>query len=93
MRKGQESYFDTLLWNEDWHLTEFTNGNIVCLINGLRVTPPIKEGLLAGTFREELIETGEIQERILTLDDLKKAEAIWLINSVRKWVNVTVVTS
>lgn len=93
MRKGQEAYFDTLLWNEDRHLTEFTNGNIVCLINGVRVTPPIKEGLLAGTFREELIETGEIQERILTLDDLKKAEAIWLINSVRKWVNVTLVTS
>jgi len=54
------------------------------------VTPPVSCGLLAGTFRDELLEKGEIEERAVSLSDLKRAKAVWLINSVRKWRRVSV---
>jgi len=41
--------------------------------------------LLAGTFRDELLAKGEIEEQVASLSDLKRAKAVWLINSIRKW--------
>lgn len=79
-------YIDTLLWNERGELTEFTMGNVVLELDGKRVTPPQHVGLLAGTMRERLLENGEIEECVLSLSDLKRANAVWLINSVRGWV-------
>ncbi|EKN67890.1 aminodeoxychorismate synthase component I [Schinkia azotoformans] len=83
--------FDVLLWNESGELTEFTNGNVVLEMDGQLWTPPITSGLLAGTFRESLIDKGEIQEKSLTLSDLKKCTKLWFINSVRKWVEVKII--
>jgi para-aminobenzoate synthetase / 4-amino-4-deoxychorismate lyase len=83
--------FDVLLWNRDGELTEFTNGNVVLEIDGVRWTPPVSSGLLAGTFRNSLIHEGEIHEKILTHSDLKKTSRIWFINSVRKWKEVHLV--
>ncbi len=80
--------FDILLWNEEEELTEFTNGNVVLEIDSILWTPPIESGLLAGTFRERLLKEGKIRERTLTKNDLNRCTNIWLINSVRKWVNV-----
>jgi para-aminobenzoate synthetase / 4-amino-4-deoxychorismate lyase len=80
--------FDVLLWNQDGELTEFTNGNVVLEIDGVRWTPQVSSGLLAGTFRDSLIQKGEIFEKTLTLSDLEKATKVWFINSVRKWIEV-----
>ncbi|MDM5334113.1 aminodeoxychorismate synthase component I [Ureibacillus composti] len=83
--------YDVLLWNKDGELTEFTNGNVVLEIDGVNYTPPIRSGLLAGTFRESLLREDIIQEKLLTVQDLKKASKIWFINSVRKWLEVELV--
>ncbi|WHY03537.1 aminodeoxychorismate synthase component I [Neobacillus sp. DY30] len=83
--------FDVLLWNQDGELTEFTNGNVVLEIDGIRWTPPISSGLLAGTFRDRLIRSGEIREKTLTHADLEKATKVWFINSVRTWKEVNIV--
>jgi para-aminobenzoate synthetase/4-amino-4-deoxychorismate lyase len=90
-REGQEDVFDVLLQNERGELTEFTLGNLVVEIGGQKWTPARTCGLLAGTFRQELLEKGEIRERILTPADLTRADRIWLINSVRGWVPVHLV--
>jgi para-aminobenzoate synthetase/4-amino-4-deoxychorismate lyase len=84
-----EGIFDVLLWNEDSEITEFTNGNVVLEIDGEWLTPPLQSGLLAGTFRQHLIETGRIHERILTVSDIESCTKMWFINSVRKWIEVT----
>jgi para-aminobenzoate synthetase/4-amino-4-deoxychorismate lyase len=76
---------DVLLYNERGEVTESCIANVVVELDGRKITPPVECGLLAGTFREELLEDGEIEERVVMLDDLKRADAIWLINSVRKW--------
>jgi para-aminobenzoate synthetase/4-amino-4-deoxychorismate lyase len=76
---------DVLLWTPHGDVTETTIGNIVVEIGGRKVTPPMDAGLLPGTFREELLERGEIVEGRVTLDDVKAASRIWIINSVREW--------
>ncbi|AIF42549.1 para-aminobenzoate synthetase component I / 4-amino-4-deoxychorismate lyase [Virgibacillus sp. SK37] len=83
--------FDALLWNENREITEFTNGNIVVEKNGKRYTPPVESGLLAGTFRKHLLEKGEIEVRKIMLDELPSYSRIWLINSVRRWVEVKLI--
>ena len=88
-----ESIFDTLLWNENDEVTEFTMGNIVVEMNHQLYTPPIKCGLLAGTFREYVLKKGEITERIIKKEELKHCDQIWFINSVRRWIPVQLQSS
>jgi para-aminobenzoate synthetase/4-amino-4-deoxychorismate lyase len=76
---------DVLLWNRERELTESTIANVVCELDGARVTPPIECGLLGGTFRAELLDRGEISERVVTVDDLRRVTRLWLINSVQRW--------
>jgi para-aminobenzoate synthetase/4-amino-4-deoxychorismate lyase len=82
------NHFDVLLWNERGELTEFTIGNLVLELDGRRYTPPLDCGLLAGTLRAELLERGEVAERVLLREDLGRATDVWLVNSVRGWVQV-----
>jgi para-aminobenzoate synthetase/4-amino-4-deoxychorismate lyase len=76
---------EVVLWNERSEVTEASTANIVVEVDGQRVTPPVSCGLLAGTFRAELLARGEIRERIVSTRDLQSATAIWLINSVHEW--------
>lgn len=82
--------FDIILWNEQNEITEFTIGNIVIEYGGELITPPVKSGLLPGTFREVLLDQNIMREKIITKDMLAKANHVWLINSVRKWVKVQI---
>jgi para-aminobenzoate synthetase/4-amino-4-deoxychorismate lyase len=76
---------DVLLYNEAEEVTESCIANLVILRNGRLVTPPVCCGLLNGTYRAELLDRGEIIEEVVSLSELKGAEKIFLINSVRKW--------
>lgn len=82
---------DVIFRNERDELTEGASHNIVVRINGEMVTPPLECGLLPGVFREELMERGEIKERIVTANQLKMADEIHLINSVRRWRRVRLI--
>jgi para-aminobenzoate synthetase / 4-amino-4-deoxychorismate lyase len=79
---------ESLLYNQRGELTEFSIGNLVAELDGEHLTPPLDCGLLPGTMRAELLESGQIRERILTLDDLPRCTQLWLINAVRGWVKV-----
>ena len=78
-----------VLWNEDGQVTEATESNVVMLRDGVRMTPPIDAGLLPGTMRADLLESGEIVEGEISKADFQSAERIWLINSVRGWLEAT----
>ena len=79
---------DVLFFNERGELTESTVANVVVELDGQLFTPPRSSGLLAGTFRDQLIAEGEIEERLLTKEDLHRAAKVFLINSVRKWIDI-----
>ena len=72
-----------LLWNPDGFLTETTIANIVVDIDGERFTPPVNCGLLGGTYRQWMLDQGEIRERKIHMDELPRIRGLALINSVR----------
>jgi para-aminobenzoate synthetase/4-amino-4-deoxychorismate lyase len=91
VRAAHPGAWDVLLWNESGELMEFTIGNVVVELDGHRYTPPLSSGLLAGTFRAELLERGEIEERVVRVEEVQRATRVWLINSVRGWVEVQLI--
>lgn len=84
-REAHPDCADVVFLNDRDEVTEGTIGNIVARIGGELVTPPVDCGLLPGTFREELLATGTIRERVITGDELAAATELFLINSVRRW--------
>ena len=87
-RAARPDLDDVLLQNTRGELTEFTIGNLVVELDGARWTPPRESGLLPGVFREELLESGAVAERVLGPSDLAHASGVWLVNSLREWVPV-----
>ncbi|MCH8273266.1 MAG: aminodeoxychorismate synthase component I [Armatimonadetes bacterium] len=79
---------DAILWNERGEITEATTSNVVLQLEGEMFTPPVESGLLAGTFRNYLLQHPSdisLTERVLTIDDLRSSTAVHLIDSVRRW--------
>jgi para-aminobenzoate synthetase / 4-amino-4-deoxychorismate lyase len=77
---------DVIFWNSRGEVTESTIANIVVLSDGKNWTPPREAGLLAGTFRDELISRGELFERTITKEELANTGTFSLVNSVRGWM-------
>lgn len=75
---------DVLLWNERNELTESRIANLIVSIGGVLYTPPLTSGLLPGCYRAELLEKRALNERVLYTHDLVQADALYLINSLRK---------
>ena len=84
-RARRAEFDDVILWNPASEVTESTVANVVAEIDGRRVTPPVSCGLLAGTFREQLLDDGVVEEAVITTDELRTATRVWLVNSVREW--------
>ena len=80
---------DVLLFNNKRELTESCIANIVVVKNGLHYTPPIECGLLGGTYRQRLLDERKLEERIIPLDSLKTYDELYLLNSVRGRLNVS----
>ncbi len=80
--------WEVLLWNERHELTEFTRGNVVLELDGRMLTPSRGCGLLGGVFRQALLDSGEIVEAVVSLEDLPRATRVWFVNSLREWVEV-----
>mgnify|MGYP001579621303 FL=1 len=83
---------DVLLVNEVGQVTETTIGNVVLDLDGDLVTPPVSCGLLPGTFRAQLLADGTVTERPVDRRDLDRADAVWMVNSVRGWVSIIPMT-
>ena len=69
--------------NAAGELLETSIGNLVLKIAGKFYTPPIRLGILPGIYRQHLLETGQVEEKVLTLADLNQAETIYGCNAVR----------
>lgn len=76
---------DVLLTNGSGNVTETTIGNIVCRFGDRWVTPPVADGLLPGILRGELLGEGFISEESISIEEIRTADAIAVVNSVRGW--------
>jgi para-aminobenzoate synthetase/4-amino-4-deoxychorismate lyase len=71
------------LWNTAAEITEATTSNVIVELDGERLTPPVECGLLPGTYRAMLLESGEVAEARVDVAGLSRASRIWLVNSVQ----------
>ncbi|MER2598008.1 MAG: aminodeoxychorismate synthase component I [Caldilineales bacterium] len=84
-RAAHPDYDEVLLWNERGELTEATTANVVLALEDRWVTPPVSSGLLPGVLRGELLAAGRIHEQVITVEQVRQARALYLINSLRGW--------
>lgn len=83
--------FDHLLYNEHGEITEFTRGNVAVQRDGQWWTPALACGLLAGTYRRELLAQGRLREAVITVADLDQAQGLAFFNGLRGWLAATLV--
>ncbi len=76
---------DVVLTNERGEVTESSIANVAVRLDGSWWTPPLDAGCLPGTLREELLERQELTERVLSVDDVARADALALVSSLRGW--------
>ena len=73
---------DAILLNTRDRVAEATGANLVVLLDGSLLTPPVEDGALPGIARGVLIEAGLLRTASLRHDELKRAEAMFLCNSL-----------
>jgi len=78
-----KGHIDSLFTNECNEITEGSITNVFLKYEGRWITPPINAGVLNGTLRDSLLEKRQASEHSITFDDLNRAEAIAVGNSVR----------
>jgi len=88
--KNVPNGFDVIFLNDRDEIAEGAITNLFAEFGSELVTPPIDCGLLPGIMRAEAIAELGIQERILTLENLRAADRVVLTNAVRGAVPVTI---
>jgi para-aminobenzoate synthetase/4-amino-4-deoxychorismate lyase len=85
LKAATEAGFDDVLFlNLRGEVTEGAIHNIFVERYGCLYTPPIECGLLAGVYRRHLLESRtDVREKILHIEDIHNADAIYLSNAVR----------
>ncbi len=89
-RATAAGFYEMLFLNERNEVTEGAITTIFAQRQGKLLTPALGCGLLPGVFRRHLLATSPIpiEEAVLTLDDLRRSEALYVGNSVRGLVAV-----
>ncbi|MGB1403729.1 MAG: aminotransferase class IV, partial [Porticoccaceae bacterium] len=87
----QQSYAvqkdETIMYNARGELTEASCSNVFIVKDGVVATPPLDYQLLPGISRYIAIEALradgniQVQERVVTMDEVRKADEIWITNS------------
>ena len=83
---------DVVLVNTRGEVTETTIGNLAVRLEGRWWTPPLDSGLLAGCERAALLAEGALAERTIRIEELRAAEALAVVNSVRGWRDAVLVS-
>ncbi|RVU84165.1 aminodeoxychorismate synthase component I [Leucothrix sargassi] len=86
-----QGFYDVLFFNQHGILAEASRHNVYLENDGVLYTPRVEDGALPGVMRDALLadKTHTIIEKALTKEDLLSAERIYLSNSVRQLVEVT----
>ena len=91
-RKALNNGFcEVIFTNKKGEITEGAISNIFILKDGIYFTPPVSAGLLDGIYRRHFIRTNrkKVVEKSLFLQDLIRADKIFICNSVRGLFPVT----
>jgi len=91
VEEAQNRGFDeVVLLNERGEVAECTSANIFAAVGGKVVTPPLASGCLPGVTRNVLLEEiGGIEERPLRLEDLYRADEVFITSTTRELLGVS----
>ena len=85
-----KGFVDILFLNENGHVTEGAISNVFIRKGKALITPPVACGLLNGVYRQHLLETHpRAREGVVSLDDLRDADGIYICNAIRGLREVT----
>jgi len=77
------NYAESLFFNNAGQLAEAATSNIVIVVDGEAITPPLTSGCLPGITRQVLIDEGSVREVSIDADLLVSASAAALLSSTR----------
>ncbi len=80
---GENKIFDEIYMNQKNQITEGARSNILIKKGDFYFTPSLNCGLLNGCFRQFIIKKLKVIEKELYIDDLKNADKIFCLNSLR----------
>jgi D-alanine transaminase len=81
---------ETILYNDEGELTEASACNVFVVKDGVIATPDTDHQILPGITRKLLIDilradgTLPIEERVVTMDELRDADEVWLSSSTKE---------
>lgn len=78
-----EGFDDCILFNRKNEITESAVSNLIFLIAGEWVTPPITSGILPGIIRAIAIEDCGVKVRTIHISEIPEVESAFLISSLR----------
>jgi len=94
-QQGKSSGSDeTILYNADGEVTEAAACNVFAVAGGTVATPQLDEQKLPGITRQMLLDILKkhtdlnVEERVLTVSELRAAEEVWLTSSSKEVVPV-----
>ena len=91
---SRAGFADVLFLNQQGEVTEGAISNVLIEKDGRWYTPPVCCGVLPGVYRRHLLQTRpEIEEKILILEDVRSADAVYICNAVRGLRRVEVSSS
>jgi len=79
-----KGYYEVLFLNEKGNAAEGAISNILIQTGKEMITPPVKDGILNGCYRQYILTKTNLKEQSITLEQLINSEKVILINSVRK---------
>lgn len=79
----KDNYAETLIFNNAGYLAEAATSNIVIVVDGEAITPPLSSGCLPGITRHVLLDEGMLREVSIDADLLGRASAAALLSSTR----------
>lgn len=72
---------EAILINTDGNIACGATSNIFIEENGVLITPPLTDGVLAGVTRKNIVKERNVREETISLDRLRAADKIYLTNS------------
>jgi branched-chain amino acid aminotransferase len=82
-RAKKAGFDETLFFNNAGKLAEAATSNIVIVVDGEAITPPLNSGCLPGITRQVLLELGVMREVSIDAETLGRASAAALLSSIR----------
>lgn len=89
----EQGAFDQLFCNQEGQLTEGGRSTVFVKLDGHWYTPPLSVGVLPGVMRAVLLEesTWNAEEKVATLNDLRRAEEVVVCNALRGVLPATII--